>query len=162
MSSEIDDDILEITEAIQEPPPPPAPPVEEDEDFISKSAGQKNETGLAGAGETASLNVPGIQDLGNGEFQIADWDGYPDGPKPQGPFRVLKGEEYEAAKQAKMQANKVIHDSNSDLAGLHIHEIHPVKFGGDPVDSSNKIVLTKQEHAAYTAFWNRLQNKLEK
>jgi hypothetical protein len=47
------------------------------------------------------------------------------------------------------------------LKGLQIHEIQPVKFGGSPVDSANKIALDPLDHAQYTVWWNRLQRGLD-
>jgi len=44
--------------------------------------------------------------------------------------------------------------------GLQIHGIQPVKFGGSPVDPSNKIALDPLEHAKYTVWRNRLQRGL--
>ncbi|MCU0484561.1 MAG: hypothetical protein MUC85_00490 [Anaerolineales bacterium] len=94
-------------------------------------------------------------DQPKGEFKINNWDGYPDGPKPEGPFRILEGTEYEKSRDLANQANADLHRNNPGLDGLQIHEIHPVKFGGDPVDPSNKIAVTRSEHAQYTAFWNK-------
>ena len=51
-------------------------------------------------------------------FEITDWSGYPDGPKPEGPFRILEGEEYENARVLKDQANRALHRSDPDLKGL--------------------------------------------
>ncbi len=98
-----------------------------------------------------------------GTFSIIDWSGYPDGsvPQPKGPFRLLDGEEYNQARQAANQANRLIHSNDSNLDGFRIHEIHPVKFAGNPIDPSNKIALTPSMHAAYTVWWYRLQKMLE-
>jgi hypothetical protein len=46
----------------------------------------------------ASKSVP---DLPEGSFSISDWSGYPEGlPKPEGPFRLIEGSEYDAARKA--------------------------------------------------------------
>lgn len=66
----------------------------------------------------------------DGSFSIIDWSGYPASlPRPPGPFRLLEGAEYAAARRAANQANKVIHQTTPGIGGLHIHEVHPVKWG---------------------------------
>lgn len=87
----------------------------------------------------------------DGSFSLTElgWKNYPtvgDVPKPEGPFRPLDNAEYAAAEKAKNTANRKIHDQNPDLAGQHIHEIHPVKFGGSPTDPVNKIPLAPSVH----------------
>ena len=92
----------------------------------------------------------------SGEFKIDDWTGYPDGlPKPEGPFRVLEGDEYNTARNLANKTNTNIHKNRPDLKGTQIHEVHPVKFGGSPTDIDNKIALSPKEHAKYTTFWNK-------
>ncbi|KAB2910832.1 MAG: hypothetical protein F9K40_01875 [Kofleriaceae bacterium] len=96
-----------------------------------------------------------------GSFSIFDWSGYPAGaPKPTGPFRLLQGAEYEAARDAADKANKALHAANPALRGLDIHEIHPVKFGGSPTDVANKVALPRAQHAPITRWWNQLQRTL--
>jgi RHS repeat-associated protein len=98
-----------------------------------------------------------------GEFSIIDWTGYPDGaPRPAGPFRLLNGEEYDAARRAADRANERLHNADPSLAGKHIHENHPVKFGGDPVDPANKTPLLPTDHYQYNRFWRILQRYLER
>ena len=92
----------------------------------------------------------------SGEFSISNWDGYPNGPKPSGPFRVVNGEEYQNARSAAYSANRAIHQANPNLKGMQIHEIQPVKFGGSPTDPTNKIALKPAEHMQYTNWWNSL------
>lgn len=97
----------------------------------------------------------------NGEFSISNWDGYPaGGPKPEGPFRLLEGDEYSAARNAANKANSALHDADPNLSGLQIHEVQPVKFGGSPTDLANKVVLTPAEHMQYTVWWNRVQRSI--
>ncbi|HOP09858.1 MAG TPA: hypothetical protein PK629_00015 [Oscillospiraceae bacterium] len=100
---------------------------------------------------------------GNGEsqkegefFYIDDWDGYPSENKPFGPFRIIYGDEYIEARKQANAANLELHKNNSQYDGLQIHEVHPVKFGGSPIDINNKIILTPKEHAKYTTYWNRI------
>lgn len=84
-------------------------------------------------------------------------------PKPGGPFRLLEGEEYAAARRAANSANARIRAADpAKYAGKQIHEVHPVKFGGSPTDLANKVALTPAEHARYTTFWNRLMRELNK
>jgi filamentous hemagglutinin len=60
---------------------------------------------------------------------------------------VIVGEEYAAARQAANEANAAIRVQHGlEGTGLHIHEIHPVKFGGSPVDPSNKMLLQAADH----------------
>jgi len=84
---------------------------------------------------------------GKGAFSVFDWKGYPaGGAKPNGPFKLLQGAEYESARNAANKANAAIHKANPQLKGQQIHELHPVKFGRSPTDMSNKIPLTPAQH----------------
>jgi hypothetical protein len=79
-----------------------------------------------------------------GSFSIINWQGYPtvgNVPKPTGPFRLLQDAEYAAARASADTANRALHIANPQWGGMQLHEIHPVKFGGSPVDPANKIVL---------------------
>lgn len=44
---------------------------------------------------------------------------------------------------------------NKYLNGMHIHEIKPVRFGGNPTDPNNKVIITRKEHAKLVVWWNR-------
>lgn len=94
-----------------------------------------------------------------GKFSIANWAGYPAGlPKPQGPFRLLEGAEYDAARSAANAANSSIRREQG-LVGeaVDIHEIQPVKFGGSATDPANKVVLPRDVHRQQvTPWWNQL------
>lgn len=46
--------------------------------------------------------------------------------------------------------------------GKQIHHIHPVKFGGDPVDTENKLPLDQTEHSVLTNWWNQVQRDIQK
>ncbi|MDI1432847.1 FG-GAP-like repeat-containing protein [Polyangium sorediatum] len=98
-----------------------------------------------------------------GEFSVIDWSGYPTGAaKPTGPFRLLEGAEYQAAREAANKANVALRAADpARYAGKQIHEIHPVKFGGSPTAPANKVALTPSEHAKYTTFWNRLMRDIQ-
>lgn len=97
-----------------------------------------------------------------GEFSISDWSDYPGEKKPKGPFRLLEGQEYKNARKAANNANRKIHRKDPRAKGKEIHEVHPVKFGGSPTDSANKIYLDPAEHRKYTTWWNRIQRKMNK
>jgi hypothetical protein len=94
-------------------------------------------------------------------FSIIDWSGYPEAlPKPSGPFRLLEGAEYDAARKAANSANKGLHRADASLRGLEIHEIQPVKFGGSPTAAANKIPLAHSQHVDVTNWWKQLQRDL--
>ncbi|WP_237421200.1 hypothetical protein [Flavobacterium sp. Sd200] len=99
-----------------------------------------------------------------GTFSVLDRHGYPaGGPKPNGPFRLLEGVEYSAARQAANSANRTLRASNpSAFESLQIHEIQSVIFNGNPTDISNKLFLTPQQHIQYTNFWNALMRNATK
>ena len=136
-------------------------------DTGSQAFGVGHNVGAAGA-IIGSLFLGGESELANasktieeGSFSITDWSGYPAHvPKPSGPFRLLEGAEYDAARKAANNANKAIHAANPSLKGMQIHEIHPVKFGGSPTSPANKIVLTRAQHDPVTAWWNQLSRNL--
>jgi len=96
-----------------------------------------------------------------GSFSIRDWSGYPAGiRRPSGPFRLVTGTEYIQARRAADAANGRLHREHPEWKGMHIHEIHPIKYGGSPTHPANKIALPPSEHIRYNAFWSRLQTKL--
>jgi len=83
------------------------------------------------------------------------------GGKPNGPFKLLKGVEYESARKLANSTNAGLHRANPQYKGMHIHEIHPVKFGGIPTDVANKVVLTPAEHMLFTKFWNAMLKNIK-
>lgn len=100
-----------------------------------------------------------------GSFSVADWSHYPSAiAKPTGPFRILEGAEYEAARKAANKANQAIRKSNPELyKGLEIHEIHPVKFGGSATDPANKIAIPRDYHRqVVTPWWNNNMRSIKK
>jgi len=102
-----------------------------------------------------------VPDYAQGSFSVWDWGGYPEGmPRPEGPLRLLEGQEYESARQAATRANRAMHAADPSLAGKHMHEIRPVKFGGSPTDPANKIPLARPRHTQITNWWNRLMRDL--
>ncbi|MGE3467927.1 MAG: RHS repeat domain-containing protein [Pyrinomonadaceae bacterium] len=96
-----------------------------------------------------------------GSFSIVDWAGYPAGPRPTGPFRLIEGAEYDTARSLANAANKQLHANNPGLKGLQIHEIHPVKFGGSPTNAANKIPLDPASHRQFNTFWDSLRRSLK-
>jgi RHS repeat-associated protein len=97
-----------------------------------------------------------------GPFSIVNWRGYPVNlGRPNGPFQVLEGEQYAAARTAANNANRALHRADPSLAGKQIHEIQPVKFGGSPTDAANKVPLTPTQHTTVSTWWsNFLRNLL--
>jgi hypothetical protein len=92
-----------------------------------------------------------------GSFSIIDWSGYPDDrPRPSGPFRLLDEEEYQASRKLANRINRKLRDADpAAFDGSEIHELHPVKFGGNPTDLANKYVVPINEHRLVTAWWER-------
>ena len=140
----------------------------ETEDVSSPALGKdgkqsmRGDWGAGGEAEKGKDNVPeGTVDENESWFTIDNWDGYPDGPKPEGPFKIIEGQEYEEARKAANAANNELHREDESLKGLELHEIHPVKFGGSPTDINNKIALEPAEHARYTTWWNQKLSELQ-
>jgi RHS repeat-associated protein len=101
----------------------------------------------------------------NGEFSILNWEGYPSNvPKPKGPFKIITGEMYEAARITANKANaKLRKDLNLSNTGVDIHEIIPVKFGGSPTNIQNKVFIQNTPtHKQLNKFWRNIQNDVQK
>jgi hypothetical protein len=115
-------------------------------------------TTMASASKSSQFDGLPSDVLKKGSFSVADWKGYPEGGiKPAGPFRLLEGAEYTAARNLANSTNASLRNSNPEFfKGLQIHEIQPVKFGGSPSLFSNKLFLSQPEHIQYTNFWNAL------
>ena len=97
----------------------------------------------------------------DGTVDIDDWSEYPEELiHPEGPFIVLEGDAYATARNQANNSNRKLHRMYQYLKGLQIHEILPVKFGGNPVDIDNKVALTPKQHAQFTVFWNRILKEL--
>jgi hypothetical protein len=47
-------------------------------------------------------------------------------------------------------------------AGKEIFEIKPIALGGSPIDLSNKVVLTREEHIEAVRYWNRVISDLRR
>ena len=113
-------------------------------------------TGTLGIGAYGQSNLV----FKEGEFNISNWEGYPNGPRPAGPFKILEGTEYDTARNTANVANRALHIANPALKGFQIHEIAPVKFGGNPTAFTNKIFLDVKEHVKYTTFWKNVLIKI--
>ncbi len=129
---------------------------------------------LATAGKSAAVGGTSFAELSRsgagvgseikpGSFSIVDWSGYPAGvPKPAGPFQLLEGAEYNAARGAANKANSAIR-AEEGLVGksVDVHEVQPVKFGGSPTDRANKVILDRDFHRKeVTPWWNDLLRSL--
>jgi hypothetical protein len=98
-----------------------------------------------------------------GEFSIIDWGGYPKGAlKPSGTFQLLDGEIYAGNRQLANASNRAIHKAFPDISPDQIHEIKPVKFGGNPTDLANKQTVSQQLHRQLNTWWKQLQRDLSK
>jgi hypothetical protein len=93
-----------------------------------------------------------------------DWGDYPDdlSPIPEGNLSFLDGDDYLFARDLADAHNDFLHANFPEkYKGFDIHEIQPIKFGGDPVSISNKMPITRPNHSIVTNWWNRLQRKIE-
>ena len=115
--------------------------------------------GVAAEVATERTAVGGAADLRSGSFSISDWSAYPAGvPRPQGPFRIVEGAEYDAARTAANKANAATRREQG-LVGqpVDVHEIQPVKFGGSPTDPANKAIPPRDVHRQQvTPWWSQL------
>jgi len=113
---------------------------------------------VAGAAERGAAAT-----IGRGSFSIVDWFGYPAyAARPKGPFRLIEGQEYRDSRDAADRINEYLHKTDpGTYAGKHIHEIHPIKFGGSPTELANKIALSPEDHYALNAWWMRVQRNVE-
>ena len=46
--------------------------------------------------------------------------------------------------------------ANSSHSGMQLAELTPILLGGDPVDPSNRVWLTRDQHFEYVRFWNNV------
>lgn len=88
-----------------------------------------------------------------------DYSTFPvEGLAPTGPLQLVDGGAYAAARAAANQANRQIRldagRAGFDPTGYDVHEIQPVKWGGNPVDPANKVLLPSQLHIEVTSWWN--------
>jgi filamentous hemagglutinin len=91
------------------------------------------------------------------------WADFPAGaPRPTGPINLIEGEALVAARAAAKKINgKLSRGFKLGPAGVDIHEIVPLKFGGSPTDLANKVGLHESVHSRVTTWFGRLQRLLE-
>jgi hypothetical protein len=71
-------------------------------------------------------------------------------------------QEYDESRYAADRINEKLHDLDPETyEGKHIHEIHPIKFGGSPTDLTNKIALSPKDHYAVNVWWRQLQRHVQ-
>jgi hypothetical protein len=77
-------------------------------------------------------------------------------------YRLLPDSEYQSARQLANGANRAFRVENGLLGNSNgqVHEIVPVKFGGDPVAHFNKVVLEQSFHRLVTTSWRALQTAI--
>jgi len=66
-----------------------------------------------------------------------------------------------ANRAAANSANRAIHQADPSISPQQIHEIQPIKFGGNPTDPNNKVYLDPSTHQAVTNWWNNLQRAVQ-
>ncbi len=100
----------------------------------------------------------------DGTFSISDWSGYPHGVEkpPTGTnYRILSGVEYDEARKLANNANAKLRRDGVVPVGHEIHEIVPVKFGGNPTDPKNKTFIPRSVHRKEVTPWlNKLQRDI--
>jgi hypothetical protein len=90
-------------------------------------------------------------------FEIPEFPGYPNGvSKPSGSYKILVGNDYIKARKEANRANRPFR-----VKGKEVHEIKPVKFGGNPTDPNNKEILSKPDHILVTNWWRMIQRLIE-
>ena len=52
------------------------------------------------------------------------------------------------------QGDSYLPQIDLSTVGKEVHEIQPILFGGDPTDNKNKVLVTSEEHAKFSVFWN--------
>jgi len=72
------------------------------------------------------------------------------------------GTRYHSSRQGANKANAMMRRADYSLAGKQIHEVQPVKFGGNPTDLANKIPLAPSTHYSVTNWWNKVMRNIRK
>ena len=137
------------------------------ESYVTDRGGEIGFGGLFGGGGPGSgiewSGVGVIAPSDTGAFAVSNWSGYPaSATRPVGPFRMLPPDVYKDALANGRKGTKTFHDAHPEFKGMHIHHIHPVKFGGDPYNPVNLQALSPSDHRAITVWWNRVQRELVK
>ncbi|OPZ92144.1 MAG: hypothetical protein BWY74_01737 [Firmicutes bacterium ADurb.Bin419] len=68
---------------------------------------------------------------------------------------------YEAKKNCNI-VNRQLRKNDPTIKGLQIHEIEPIKLGGNPTDISNKAFLPREKHAKVVVWWNKKIREVRK
>jgi len=95
---------------------------------------------------------------------VSNWEGFPEGvPRPEGAvFRLVEGAEYTASRQAGNRENAAIRREDPALyADKHIHEIQPIKLGGNAIARENKVALAPAVHYQVTAWFQKVVRYLK-
>ncbi|MCI0556594.1 MAG: SMI1/KNR4 family protein [Anaerolineae bacterium] len=58
--------------------------------------------------------------------------------------------------EAKNDDDSSLPHINMSAVGKEVHEIHPIIFGGNPIDDKNKVLVPSEEHAKLSVFWNEV------
>lgn len=99
-----------------------------------------------------------FEHVAHGAFSVFDWTGYPGKvPKRKGPFILVEGAQYEAARAAADKALAAFRKAHPECAGKQVHHIHPVKLGGSPTDPANLTIVEPDVHYILNNFWGRVQ-----
>ncbi|QDQ28067.1 hypothetical protein FNU76_17900 [Chitinimonas arctica] len=61
-----------------------------------------------------------------------------------------------------MSSHKSWRLADSSMKGMEIFEITPIILGGDPADSSNKVLLTRRQHIEAVRYWNEIIEGIKK
>lgn len=132
------------------PPPPDTPPPHSPE--------------MHDLGDLVTDEPPSTTFWPDGSFSIHSFDGlHPDVFRPVGPFRVLEDDEYALANRRANAALRAYRKAQG-LVGrrdLHVHHVHPVKFGGHPTDPANFQVLDRSAHIEASRWWQQIQRHVE-
>lgn len=102
-----------------------------------------------------------VNTIKEGAFSIIDWARYPAGVAKPSSANLITGAEYEANRAAANAANRATHRTDPSISPKQIHEIQPVKFGGSPTDSANKVAVEPSLHYQLNAWWKDLQRYIE-
>jgi len=74
-------------------------------------------------------------------------------------FHLIDGPQLSWALRISSNYNRAYREVIPKLKGLYVHEITPVKFGGDPKAPENKLVVGQEKHCELVVFWNRQLNR---
>ena len=77
-------------------------------------------------------------------------------PRPEGPFRVLLGQELETQWVKGHRTRRDLLFQHQALAGHELADVHPVPLAGDPEDEANLRAVGVEHRASLAAFWNKI------